>query len=76
MENESIAFAVDILRSFGFNVKKGEYIYERYGYLAGQDEQRAKDVNAMFADPDVDAIMCMRGGYGSPRILPYLDYDV
>ncbi len=76
LENESIAFAVDILRSFGFNVKKGEYIYERYGYLAGHDEQRAKDVNAMFADPDVDAIMCMRGGYGSPRILPYLDYDV
>jgi muramoyltetrapeptide carboxypeptidase len=76
MENETIAFAADILSSFGFKVKKGNYIYERNGYLAGQDKERAKDVNNMFADQSVDAIICLRGGYGSPRILPYLDYDV
>ena len=76
MENEDIAFAVDILKSFGFRVKKGKYLYDRNGYLAGQDKDRASDVNAMFADNTVDAIICLRGGYGSPRILPYLDYDL
>ena len=76
MENESIRFAADILKSFGFRVKKGQYIFDRNGYLAGEDRDRAADVNAMFADKEVDAIVCIRGGYGSPRILPYLDYDV
>ena len=76
MENEGIAYAEDILKSFGFNVKKGEYLFDRHGYLAGEDMDRAKDVNMMFADKEVDAIICLRGGYGSPRILPYLDYDI
>ena len=73
MENQDIGFAIDILKSFGFKVKTGQHLYERHGYLAGEDQARAADVNAMFKDPDVDAI-CLRGGYGSPRILPYLDY--
>ncbi len=76
MENQDIDFAVDIVKSFGFKVKKGQYLYQRNGYLAGSDEQRAADVNAMFADKSVDAIFCLRGGYGSPRILPFLDYDM
>ena len=74
MENQDIGFAIDILKSFGFKVKTGQHLYERHGYLAGEDQARAADVNAMFKDPDVDAIFCLRGGYGSPRILPYLDY--
>lgn len=76
MENESIRFAADILKSFGFQVKKGKYLFDRNGYLAGEDKDRASDVNAMFADTEVDAIVCIRGGYGSPRILPYLDYEI
>ncbi|MFC7005027.1 LD-carboxypeptidase [Bowmanella sp. JS7-9] len=74
MENQDIGFAIDILKSFGFKVKTGQHLYARHGYLAGEDQVRAADVNAMFKDPDVDAIFCLRGGYGSPRILPYLDY--
>ena len=76
MENEGIAYAEDILKSFGFKVKKGKYLFDRHGYLAGEDKNRAKDVITMFADREVDAIICLRGGYGSPRILPYLDYDI
>ncbi|MFC6439069.1 S66 peptidase family protein [Pseudobowmanella zhangzhouensis] len=74
MENQDIGFAIDILKSFGFKVKTGQHLYARHGYLASEDQVRAADVNAMFKDPDVDAIFCLRGGYGSPRILPYLDY--
>ncbi len=75
-ENEEIDFAMDVLRSFGFKVKPGDHLYKRHGYLAGEDKDRAADVNKMFADKGVDAVYCLRGGYGSPRILPYLDFDL
>lgn len=75
-ENEGIRFAIDIVKSLGFKVKEGKYLFERNQYLAGTDKQRADDVNRMFADDSVDAIFCVRGGYGTPRILPYLDYKM
>ena len=75
-EDEKIRFTVDLVRSLGFRVKEGKYLYSRNQYLAGSDHERAEDVNAMFGDNEVDAIFCTRGGYGTPRILPYLDYDL
>jgi len=74
-EDEDIHFAIDVVKSLGFRVKQGEHLYQRTQYLAGPDSARAQDLNAMFADPDVDAVFCLRGGYGTPRILPLLDYD-
>jgi len=73
-ENEDIRFAIDIIRSLGFHCKPGKHLFKRHGYLAGKDEERAEDLNAMFADSEVDAIFALRGGYGTPRILPMLDY--
>tara|TARA_R110000744_G_scaffold167365_3_gene284826 strand:- start:5587 stop:6711 length:1125 start_codon:yes stop_codon:yes gene_type:complete len=75
-EDQEIYFAMDIIRSFGFKVKTAEHLFERTAYLAGSDQDRASDLNAMFGDNSVDAIFCLRGGYGSPRILPYLDYEL
>ncbi len=46
------------------------------GYLAGTDEQRAADINAMYADPAVRALFAVRGGWGSARILPLLNWDL
>ena len=43
--------------------------------LAGTDEERAADLNAAFRDPSIDAIWCTRGGYGSGRLLPLLDWE-
>ncbi|MGE5653787.1 MAG: S66 peptidase family protein [Bacillota bacterium] len=63
------------LENLGFKVKVGKYAYARHGYLAGSDRERAEDLNRMFVDTDVDAIVCSRGGYGTPRILRYLDYE-
>ncbi len=70
--NESITN----LKDLGFNVKYSKNILARYGYLAGTDKQRADDVNKMFADSNVDGIVCARGGYGCSRILPMLDYEM
>lgn len=74
--DESVRYSVDLLRSLGFKVKEGKHVYDRDQYLAGADEDRASDVNAMFANDDVDAVFTLRGGYGTQRMLPYLDYDL
>jgi len=48
----------------------------RRGYLAASDSQRAADLNAAFADPSIDGILCVRGGYGAHRLLPLLDLEL
>ena len=68
--------AIAYMQDMGVKVKVGESAHARYGYLSGSDELRAKDLCAMFADPEVDAIICTRGGYGTMRMLDMLDYDV
>ncbi|MDX1671634.1 MAG: LD-carboxypeptidase [Balneolaceae bacterium] len=64
------------IRSLGFTIKEGGNARGQYGYFAGRDERRAEDLNAMFADPEVDAIIPYRGGWGSNRILELIDYEV
>jgi muramoyltetrapeptide carboxypeptidase len=66
---------IRILESMGFRVLYPEGIFTKSGYLAGTDVERAAQVNAAFADSALQAIVCARGGYGSMRILPYLDYE-
>ena len=73
-EPERIRFAIETVESLGFKVRPATHLYDRDGYLAGDDAARAADLNAMFADDEVDAIWCVRGGYGAMRILPALDY--
>lgn len=70
---------VDIVRetfeAMGLEVKVGEHVLDRHGYLAGRDQDRADDVNRMFADDSVDGVVCIRGGWGCARLLPLLDFD-
>jgi len=75
-EDEQVRAAIETIRSLGFEVKEGHHLFDRYGYLAGSDRNRAADLNAMFADESVDGIITLGGGYGAPRILPNLDYDL
>ena len=72
----AVARAVEETKRMGFNVKLGESAQQKYGYLSGTDEARARDINNMFADDEVDAIICIRGGYGAMRILDKLDYKM
>ena len=75
-EDQELHIAMDLVRSLGFSAKPSPNLFSRTQYLAGTDKERADDLNAMFADPEVDAIFCVRGGYGSGRLLHYLDYDM
>ena len=60
----------------GFKVKLAPHIYDIYGYLAGIDIDRANDLNNMFKDPEIDGIICLRGGYGAIRMMPYIDKKI
>ncbi len=60
----------------GYRVEIGPGVSRRHGYLAGTDQQRLDDLHAMFADRRIKAIICARGGYGTPRLLPSIDYNL
>lgn len=60
--------------SLGYRVVCGENLWKRNGYLAGTDDERAADFNAMIADRSVDMIIAGRGGYGATRIIDRIDY--
>lgn len=62
------------IRGMGLVPKFGPNAGGRHGYLAGTDEQRAGDLNAAYADPEVKAVFAVRGGWGGARILPLLDW--
>jgi muramoyltetrapeptide carboxypeptidase len=64
------------IASMGLVPKVGRYVTARFGYLAGPDRQRAEDINAMYADPEVRAVFAIHGGWGSARLLPFLDWGV
>ncbi len=66
---------VRYFESIGYRVTIGENAFNVNGYLAGTDEERANDLNQAFKDKNVKAIICSRGGYGTPRILDRLDYS-
>ena len=64
------------LAALGLKTKLGTHLLDRYGYLAGRDRDRASDTHEMFADTSVRAVVAVRGGWGSSRLLPLLDYDL
>jgi muramoyltetrapeptide carboxypeptidase len=70
----SLDILLDSLAVLGLKARLGKHVSDRRGYLAGRDEDRAADLNAMFADPEVAAIHCVRGGWGAARLLPLLDW--
>ena len=71
----------DVLRSVewweaqGYRVKLAEHVLARDDFVAGDARARAADLNALFADPEVDVVQCLQGGYGSAQVIPHLDFD-
>ncbi len=73
---EELEILQETLRALGLKPKLGKHVLDRYGYLGGTDADRAADLNMMFGDDSVDAILCIRGGWGCNRLLPLLDYPL
>lgn len=72
---DALKRGVGILRELGYRVHIPEGLNRQDGYLAGSDFHRAALLSGLFADPAIKAVWCARGGYGSMRILPHLDYQ-
>ena len=72
LESETVFKGEELLKEMGFDVIIAPSCFEGQEYLAGlSDQQRAEDIMMMFADDEVEAILCMRGGYGCNRIIPH-----
>jgi muramoyltetrapeptide carboxypeptidase len=68
--------ALNSVRRMSWEPVLGAHVGERDGYLAGSDAHRAADFNRFAADDSIDALWCVRGGYGAMRLLDAIDYDV
>jgi muramoyltetrapeptide carboxypeptidase len=68
--------SISTVEELGFKALPGGNARARWGYLAGNDRERAGDLMKMFANRRVKGILCVRGGYGAARLLPRLDYEV
>lgn len=75
VEKGKLRRGCDELERLGFVVKVGDHALDRYRFFAGTDSDRAREVTLMFKDPTVRAIFCSRAGYGSGRLLPFLDFS-
>lgn len=64
------------LGAMGFQIRESAHLYAQNGYLAGSDAQRVEDLHWAFSDPAIDAVWCIRGGYGCSRLLPLIDFDL
>jgi muramoyltetrapeptide carboxypeptidase len=73
-KDDTVSKFTAILKGMGFNVKLGRTLTEKFGYLAGTDELRAKELNDFFMDKTVQGIFCAKGGWGCARLLDSLDY--
>lgn len=73
-ENRSeLLRGIAALEAWGLEVRLGAHVNDRHGYMAGRDADRAADLHAALVDPEVRAIVCLQGGYGTPRLIPLLD---
>lgn len=68
--------ATQWMRARGHELRIFPGVYEKNDYLAGSDDTRLNDLHAAFSDPEVKAIICLRGGYGTPRLLDRIDFNL
>jgi muramoyltetrapeptide carboxypeptidase len=76
MKESDKLMAVSVFEQKGYTLVMGESFFLKDNTFSGTPEERANDINSMFANPDIDAIICSRGGYGANRVLPLLDYNL
>ena len=74
--SQDLVIASELLAALGLKAKPGQRVLNRYGYLGGRDEDRAADINELFADKSVAGILAVHGGWGAARVLPFLDYEM
>lgn len=76
VDMKKIKKAVSFFEKYGFKIRLGKNIDKCQNYLAGSDEERLEDLHNAFADKEIKAIICARGGYGAIRLINKIDYEL
>lgn len=76
LNDKTLQPTIAFFHELGLTVKTAENLNCKYRYMSGTDSERATALNKMFADKDIKALFCLRGGAGSTRILNLLDYNL
>lgn len=74
--HEKIIRGAEYLEKIGYRVELGKNLFAKRGYLAGYDVARANDINDFFGNKKIKAIFSLRGGYGTPRFLHLIDFNL
>ncbi len=75
-DKEAVARGVKFFETRGYKVVLADNCFESYRYLAGADERRVEGIHKFFSNPEIDAIICIRGGFGSIRLVDKIDYSI
>ncbi len=73
VSQKEMAPALAVLKDWGLRVEEGSRLYNSHHQFSGTDEERAADLQQFFDDPEIRAVICARGGYGSMRLLEKID---
>lgn len=76
VEQDKVFNAKKYFEDKGFNIVLGKNIFNKDRYMAGTDEERLSDLHWAFGDKNIDAIICVRGGYGAIRLINKINYDI
>ena len=75
MPSEKMQTCIDILEEWGYRVKLGATTNSSsINYFSGTDDERLRDLQGMLDDPEVNAVLCARGGYGLSRIIDRINF--
>ena len=75
-DDTNLKRAINLFENKGYKVKLSDNVYSKNRYLAGTDKERLDAIHKMFADKSVNAIICLRGGYGTIRLINKIDYGL
>lgn len=75
ISRDELREAVESIESWGLEIVLGENLFNNYHQFSGQDDERIKDLQSMLDNQDIRAILCVRGGYGTVRIIDDIDFS-
>lgn len=75
ISRQELDFSVSLIKEWGYKVVFSEYLFEQDNQFSGTEEQRTSDLQQMINDPKIKAILCVRGGYGTVKIIDKIDFS-
>ncbi len=75
ISRDELQQGIELIESWGLEIVLGKHLFNSHHQFSGKDDERTKDLQTMLDNPDVKAILCVRGGYGTVRIIDEIDFS-